>query len=184
MFGLNASTFITNVTEKVLQRKDCTWNPDGSVTEPGVLFHLEMRVSTDYIPDNEERGNAFANVWMILSGNTSVFFCTDWDGDKKLRGIVDLKFEDFENTSNHDSCWRTDGVNSPLDDLYFKMCDRINAWRKIQVYKELAPIEMQANASFGIGTYSPWVDVMITKHSVDPIDSYRQGLVKVELVKD
>ena len=45
-------------------------------------------------------------------------------------------------TSDHDSCWRTDGVNSPLSQLYFEMCK--------QVDPDARPIDLDTMLEFGI----------------------------------
>lgn len=59
-------------------------------------------------------------VHMIFFGNTSVFFFAD--KEKEFYGMPDP--DRFENTSNHNSCWRSDGFRT-LHQLYFDMCEEI-----------------------------------------------------------
>jgi len=54
---------------------------------------------------------------------------------------------DFKMTSNHDSCYKSDGIWSPLSKIYFNMCESINELRKERHKKEIAPIQMGSHAS-------------------------------------
>lgn len=72
----------------------------------------------------------------------------------------------WTNTSNHDSCWRSDGVRSPIVKAYFDLCS--------EVAPKKAPVEVCATAHID--------HVAIVKIHVKPTgdDGYRQTLVYVE----
>ena len=71
----------------------------------------------------------------------------------------------WQNTSNHDSCWSSDGVRSPIVNVYFNMCG--------EVAPKKAPIELEATAHID--------HVAIVKIQVKPVgDGYHQTLVHME----
>jgi len=89
------------------------------------------------------------NTWFQLGGET---------------GFVPVDAE-WKNTSNHDSCWRSDGVRYPITNAYFDLCKEV-APRK-------APIELSATARID--------HVAIVKIQVKPVgDGYYQTLVHME----
>lgn len=51
-------------------------------------------------------------------------------------------FQEWKVTSCHDSCWKSDGVESPLTNLYFKMCDGVDPAAR--------PIDLCATAQFSV----------------------------------
>lgn len=53
----------------------------------------------------------------LLCGNVHVWVYTGDEPDP-----MQVPLDQWANTSNHDSCWRTDGVRSQLSELYFKSC--------------------------------------------------------------
>ena len=90
------------------------------------------------------------NVWFQLGGETG--FIPDDAG--------------WQNTSNHDSCWRSDGVRSPIVKAYFDLCS--------EVAPKKAPVELVNTAHID--------HVAIVKIQVKPTgdDGYRQTLVHME----
>lgn len=58
----------------------------------------------------------------ILCGNVYVWSYTGPEGNP-----VKVPLEQWKNTSNHDSCWRSDGVNSILSTLYFDSCEKVQS---------------------------------------------------------
>jgi len=97
---------------------------DSGVTQKEALYiKFEVRVRDfkakgDRIIRDEELS---CPVHMIFFGDTSVFFYAD----KNLECSDIPSPELFVNTSNHNSCWRSDGF-SKLNELYFDMCEEIN----------------------------------------------------------
>lgn len=93
---------------------------------------------------------SFVNTWFQLGGETG--FIPDDAA--------------WINTCNHDSCWRSDGVRSPIVKAYFDLCN--------EVAPKKAPIELEATAHID--------HVAIVKIQVKPTgdDGYHQTLVHVE----
>ncbi|TSC60424.1 MAG: hypothetical protein LiPW15_302 [Parcubacteria group bacterium LiPW_15] len=52
------------------------------------------------------------------------------------------EMKDWRVVSCHDSCWRSDGVESPLSKLYFEMCKEVDS--------AAAPRDLWATAQFSI----------------------------------
>ena len=185
MFKTTTSSLLTSLVDKVLRpiqlEMKTEWNKDGLITQPGMIMQMDMRA------DNyEENGNHFmtnTNVYFIFTGNTSVFFYTDWEEDDLVYRFEDIPLEDFKNTSNHDSCWRSDGVNSPISNLYFEMCDEINRQSKEKELEEIAPINIETSADFKFGPVSPWKMATVT-HKTSPDNDYHRVLVGIEILND
>lgn len=72
----------------------------------------------------------------------------------------------WQNTSNHDSCWRSDGVSSPIANTYFKHCRK--------VARKLAPAALEATAEFDFGR----VKVVHVEIQQEP-NTYDRKLMKV-----
>jgi hypothetical protein len=56
----------------------------------------------------------------LITGDHRVFLAIV---DGKTFGLKDIPLKSWKNTSNHDSCWRTDGVQSPITTMMF------DAWK-------------------------------------------------------
>ena len=70
----------------------------------------------------------------------------------------------WENTSNHDSCWRSDGLDTPLSRIYFRMADEINAKREAAGYETMAPVQMSQSCHFHMfGDTWRLVDVKLSR---------------------
>ena len=95
-----------------------------SICEPYAMYTTRgddyPRTIGAYVHFLFRRATNYTNVWFAV--------CDDYF-DKP----------DWINTSNHDSCWRTDGVRSRLNTLYFKMCKIVNS--------EVAPIKLETSVS-------------------------------------
>jgi hypothetical protein len=63
---------------------------------------------------------ATTNVWFQLGGAT---------------GFIPIDTE-WQNTCNHDSCWRFDGIRSPIVEAYFGLCG--------EIAPRMAPVELNA----------------------------------------
>lgn len=145
MFKANADDVIQFLVEnnriKTELGKNMFYCPDGSVQKEALYIQFEVRVR-----DFQYKGNRAARdveiscpVHMIFFGNTSVFFHAD--KDRKCYGIPAPEL--FVNTSNHDSCWRSDGFRK-LHELYFAMCEEINP--------KIAPIKLDSYVNFSFSS--------------------------------
>lgn len=89
------------------------------------LFRVNMRVShSGYVQDNyykelDRTENAVMSI--VITGRHRVYVARHADYRQAIPE-VDL----FVNTSNHDSCWRTDGLQ-PISDMYFHLAEKVVA---------------------------------------------------------
>ena len=130
MFQANVSDVIQYLVDLNLDRKTVEYDEDYTVVKrPGIHIRFIARVD-----DTSTGKNMYAYVHFLFFGNTSVFF---FAGSEMFLNKIELN--QFQNTSNHDSCWRSDGF-SKLDELYFRMCNAVS--------KEKAPIDLYTDVSF------------------------------------
>ncbi len=170
MIELKADILICNIVDKFLDRKIISFSEDYSkVITPGILIELNCNVS-DYSDDMNI--NIWRRMWFLFTGNTSVFVA---DVSAKERcSWRNIPLDDWKNTSNHDSCWRSDGMH-PLSEKYFSMCDEVNAIRVSQGLKKLAPIKMSGFNTLGTSLFT---NVRVTTTSDG--DSYFRKVVSIE----
>jgi len=80
------------------------------------------------------------------------------------------------NTSNHESCWRTDGLSSPLNELYFRFAEQINA----EAGSDVAAAQMLMHSRF-LYLSRPWTDVnMIWAKDITDPNRYLNTLLSVD----
>lgn len=189
MFETQTSRFITAITNKILgrgkERFHAEWSEDfRTVTQNGIIFKIDASAA-DHISEEDgfdyDRHEENATVWFVLCGNTSVFFFNDWKEDERYRRIEDVPLEKFTNTSNHDSCWTSDGVDSPLSRLYFEMCAAVNEWRDGLGLVSKAPINIHTSGDLSWGAEAPWTEVKVTTR-ISEDNEYRREIVKIEKV--
>ena len=82
--------------------------------EPGLVTTLDLRLSHFSLTGDEFHANALVHT--LFTGNTSVFVAISRSFEKWDQ----IPVEQFHNMSNHDSCWRTDGMRE-LSSLYFAL---------------------------------------------------------------
>jgi hypothetical protein len=96
----------------------------GYIVRKGLLFTLDVSCSCYGYDENDKYHEEWAKeerkqISIIVAGNHSVFvnlIDTDFQ--------VKLNLENFVNTSNHDSCWRSDGF-SDVTWFFWKMYERV-----------------------------------------------------------
>ena len=98
-------------------------------------------------------------------GNTSVFYT-----ESDVRDITQVKSNDWINTSNHDSCWRSDGF-ALLDKLYFEMANKVNP--------NIPPIEIQTEARLSIGLGYPVKHCNVIYKADETINNHYK-IIKIE----
>lgn len=117
-------------------------------TNPKALYiraDIGMRV---YEPtDIRRRSFLHFVLYSPFGGSVHTFVAEqNFDGHEELNELA------WENTSNHDTCWRTDGLRSPISKVYFRMADEINAVLVEQGYEGVAPARMDSRASLAWGS--------------------------------
>ena len=137
---MNADFIISGIVE---QFRPLLRYVKGNFTErinEGILIKVRMSLS-DY---SDEFGSfsVHRDLRFVFISNTSVFVSVDAESDED--------FDAYKNTSNHDSCWRSDGLQ-PLSETYFEMAKALNAEREANGLDTIPPIEMRQSNDFGFG---------------------------------
>lgn len=159
MFNMDLSSAIAFIKEQAFPASFEGEVVDVNIKKPGIMIQCDVDVN-----DFEEDKRASESVTFLFCGNTSVFAYTG----KGIFFVEDLPVEEFANTSNHDTCWRTDGVHSYLSELYFKMCRQVNLKK--------APVELHTSSRIHRKIHPVWIT-----YKNPPIfsDSYKKTLVSV-----
>lgn len=176
MFQSDTSRFVTYLREALLPERYCErkflkhegffWGKEWSEKALHIQLDVDM---TD--PDNrcDEDGNSRGfrgMIHFILCGNTTVFA---YLGEFTER-FNEIDPSEFENISNHDSCWR-ESIHCFVNDIYFKWAD--------QLAPDKAPKDLNTNCYLGCFTQHQFVKVEY--HSAE---DHRYNLVSVEPWKD
>jgi hypothetical protein len=183
MFSMRASDVISAITDQLLPQE--LWNPikreqtkDGFgfvTTHQALIFRLDLRLS--YYSE-EMTINRSQQMFFVLCGHRHVWVAKEpADNENRWFNWKTIPMDQWDNTSNHDSCWRTDGLDSPISQVYFEMAESINA--ELGEEKSVAPKDMSDHTYFGLG--SPFESIYVT-HGKDPKDrnSYRRHIVGIE----
>jgi len=177
MFEIKADLIICNLVDKFLDRKSPLQISDdwSKETAHGVIVSVNCNVS-DYSSDVINI-DIHRRIWFLFTRNTSVFVAVDsMENDWKFWNSIPLNA--WKNTSNHDSCWRSDGMR-PLYKTYFEMCDEVNAARVKAGLKTIAPVKMSGFNTLG---HDLITEVKVTttsnKDSFNP--SYYRKLVSIK----
>ena len=158
MFETRITSIISDIVDTVLIRDNYELVKGGAIKKPGIIFKLSFRASSD-----KTHKNLWENAIVLFTGNTSVFYAIGKETHK-----TSLNEIQWINSSNHDSCWNTDGLNW-IDQLYFKMCQEADP--------NTAPINVNTICSFRIGPI--FENVLVTTKS-DPNNNYRRIIIKIE----
>ena len=162
MFDTRVENIITGIVQKVHVRGNayakCASNGDGTWTCPGLVFDVEFTVRDPSIQDYDEKeiNKAFASYYILFTDNVSVYYASQFDDEGTRRMWYQVEPEEWINTSNHDSCWRSDGL-SWISKLYFDMCKHVNG--------EVAPIALESTAR--VGFIDMWREVTVTSRSAE-----------------
>lgn len=139
----------------------------------GVGFCLDVRA--DYYGENGDAGHAYRRVFILACGNVSTFVAIDED-DERWYGLTEVPLDKWKNTSNHDSCWRSDGIDSPLSALYFKLAEEVNA----QLSEPVAPKDITIEVAPVFTRLGTEVVVTLeTDREKDPNSNYWKKVVGV-----
>lgn len=121
MFTFYADSVIVMLVDNFHDRRNYTSrNVEKNVFQTegiGVSFKVSVR-------DEDGINEATRFVNMIFFRNVSVFYRVS-DKMKFLKEDLD----EYANSSNHDSCWRSDGFRF-LRDLYFELCKKVGSGKR------------------------------------------------------
>lgn len=161
------------------------WYPDNDfVKNPDVALYMTLEVCADN-HGYEADGNTHRPEWVrhfykelhfIITSRYNVFLAVS---DKRFSRATDIKLEEWVNTSNHDSCWRTDGVEGHITKMMF------DAWDHCFSHM---PEEHQKKGSRSDGVRIRLMDtagqvvrfVRVKHEPKDPKDSYRRVLTEIK----
>jgi len=134
MVYLNADNMICALVDKFINRKHISHDENyRNVVRQGLIFQLNMSLS---YYTNDGSYDTSRQVFFLYTGNTSVFVAVAPE-DERWYGWKNIPLDAWKNTSNHDSCWRSDGTHSPLIALYFEMAEEIGT--RMEKYGLVAP---------------------------------------------
>jgi len=131
----------------------------GRTSMKGIL--LRMRY---YARDGENFADK--RVYFAFCGNVHVFYAI-----VPRLNLPLSKVKSWENTSNHDSCWSSDGLTHISGD-YFELCKKVNPHK--------APIYVKTGVQF-----DPIKDVLPVEMMlrVSPESNYRYDLMQIKEVR-
>jgi hypothetical protein len=147
LFNMAEEFLGINYTEPILVHSDYT-----SKTRNAIYYRGSMRVQLSYdhpIVKKDFHMNPTTTRWfeLIITEHHEVFVRWDKEFPKSHNKII---VSEFENTGNHDSCWRnSDG--SKMVTNFFEICNEVNAKaKKIKKYnRQVAPEKMQLRINLG-----------------------------------
>jgi hypothetical protein len=111
-----------------------TYEGKGKMKHSGVMFMFGLSVSS-YTDKVSARTSELLGIIFLYPHIT--FIAT---------GLQ--RAQDWQMTSSHDTCYVSDGIDSPVSKLYFKMCEEVNRQRKAGGQGEIAPMHMSSHAHF------------------------------------
>jgi len=113
----------------------------------GMLFRGSIDLELPYEHKlHDQSPRLIRNYEIIVTDHHNVF--VKWNEGFPPPSVQSPSPEGFENTSNHDSCWRSDGFSS-LFQNYINMADKINEWLEEQGEEQIAPNDMHLDTRFG-----------------------------------
>ena len=144
-------------------------------SEVGLLVTLDLRLSHygSGGAEDEIEYHRSALVHTLFTANTSVFVHTSRD-HKRWQDLIP---EDWANTSNHDSCWRSDGLRG-LHLLHCTLSDEMNEEITGNGYSALAPREFSQFCSLGTLAGKPWQYVDVA-HERIPEEYHKRRIVSI-----
>lgn len=164
MFHIEADNLLATLWENLRPRPRGFAGP--REPELGLMVTLDVRLFSFTSGGEEYRRSALVHT--LFTANTSVFVAVS----RNYERWFEIDPADFLNTSNHDSCWRTDGM-SALRNVYYAMAEEINSERKKDGHSALAPRELNQFCTLGALTQKPWEFVDVT-HELLPGASRRR----------
>lgn len=128
MFRLRASDVIQTLKTELLGERGLVPDKDGYFEAIVVSLGLTL-VKTGACHEDQR---CRVDVNFLMTRSTSVWMS---------RGAYQTKdLAQWQNTSNHDSCWRSDGIDTPISQLYFEAAHKVDP--------KMAPCDLDDYSSF------------------------------------
>lgn len=117
-----------------------------------ICLVMKLYMSWSYYPENSEQPERFHKLWQVvfyrINNYTKVFVRNiTHENDFYPNKIEDTGFKLFNLTSDHDTCWTTDG-------LKFVWKTFLDAWKHFEE-KEIEGRDISPNIHFGINQGNP-----------------------------
>lgn len=150
------------------------YDPDSKTYNgSGYLFRFDVQMS--YFENDAQYHSDRVELGILVAGHR-VWIKKIQYADNKL-----LSRDGWENTSNHDSCWRSDGLGTPLSRIYFALADQVNEKRHAAGESYLAPAAMSQQC------WSPLCESIVQQVAItwqkDPADPHNYRLVLTSIEK-
>jgi len=138
MFECNLSDAIVEIVDAVFNLQSATYpivHEERLYFSKGLYVRILVNVKK---PNSKSRGKT-ALLHFVFSRHAQSSATHCWFQTTEFKDCVPDKSK-WKNTSNHDSCWRTDGIRSEIIKVYFDFCRK--------VAPKMAPIELLATSRF------------------------------------
>jgi len=182
MLEMKTSNIIMQLVDQFLDRRTPALFVDenNGIQRSAMVFQINAEISKY---TEELDAHSYRNIFLLFCGNTSVWIASQdpREDENRWHSVQCVPLDAWENTSNHDSCWRSDGLDSPLSCIYFDMCDEAN--EQLPEKDQCAPINMSQHNRFGtFGLGNVFEHVNVTHVGADRNDSYHRKVISVERV--
>jgi len=152
MFDMKVASVLTDIVEHVLpplrESRERVWDrgDDGLslLTDPGISMKVDL--SLTHYTDNKTYERRETIHWLFCN-RVSTFAAME--GDERWFDAAIIPVDVWKNTSNHDSCWRSDGVDSFLTKVYFKWCEELNGELYEDGHKTIRPCDFNQFCHLG-----------------------------------
>ena len=168
-FNFDVSMMISSIKECFESLMPEVKYDGNKVKAPGVLYTFDFRINDNRISMKSIQLSRIVHILLVYPHAVFISEKNDY---------VTVP-EDFRMTSNHNSCYKSDGIWTPVSKIYFDMCEKINHIRKGRHMEELSPIEMDSNAYI-------WKMKMVTVDLVpdpDNPDGYWKKIERISIFK-
>lgn len=136
MFSVNLSTLIHDIKEMVI--------PHGQRNEKALHMVFDVSLRRDYSTNFCRREFLHFLMYSPYGSTVHTFFARQEFGSLYETKMEDL---DWENISNHDSCWRS-AIGDRIHSVSMEMANQINAMAADDGMEKIAPINMKQNTWF------------------------------------
>ncbi len=170
MFAIEIDSYVAMITDELLGNPRKLPERLGAFQEQeGLIFFFDMSLT---VYKDQKTYRRRSNYCFVIAGK-SVWFSL-------VKGLVPSLDElnnitTWENTSNHDSCWRSDGLR-PISRVYFEFAEQINKEMVADGLPEVAPVNMKMHVSL----WKPWKLCNVVSR-LDPADKnrYKREIVSI-----
>lgn len=188
MIAYNLASVISSIFDQVRYQNQVRdgnhYRTDNDfVKNPDVALYLTLEVSAEN-SGYEIDGNTHRPEWcrrfqkemhFLMTAQCKIFLAIT---DGKWRSLSQIPNSAWQNTSNHDSCWRTDGVQSPIVKVMFEAWEHCFSHMPEEHLREKlrsSGVDMELSHRRG-----PIRFVRIKHEAIDESNSYHRKITSVK----